>query len=334
MEPIYSLSWFKIEEKKKSIKFVVETMPVYKGGVRIIPDLYEEDQPRVENITTTPESSETSIENDERATIFEMVHKFTEGRRAFKKRIVQEVMEAAYPNIQDYNVDEFVEGRKVLPKANRCVRCLQFFNWWVVPPHDAVKNNSQDQLMRSLEFMATKVRKGQLSRDWINDVDEDGLTILMSAVHLRRQEMVEGILSYEADPNVVDEVSGMSPLMYAVASGCIPVSVALLRSGADVNMLDFKRVSALMIAASLGDVNHCELLMRAGIEIDTRDKNGWTALHYGAFGGSAEVCYFLLNEGADRGMRDNNKRKPIHIAEHLNHGEAVSILEQHKRKLL
>ena len=41
-----------------------------------------------------------------------------------------------------------------------------------------------------------------------------------------------GILSYEADPNVVDEVSGMSPLMYAVASGCIPVSVALLRSGA------------------------------------------------------------------------------------------------------
>ena len=28
------------------------------------------------------------------------------------------------------------------------------------------------QLMRSLEFMATKVRKGQLARDWIDEVDE------------------------------------------------------------------------------------------------------------------------------------------------------------------
>ena len=41
-----------------------------------------------------------------------------------------------------------------------------------------------------------------------------------------------GILSYEADPNIVDDVSGMSPLMYGVASGCVPVSIALLRSGA------------------------------------------------------------------------------------------------------
>ena len=41
-----------------------------------------------------------------------------------------------------------------------------------------------------------------------------------------------GILSYEADPNIVDEVTGMSPLLYAVASGCVPVSIALLRNGA------------------------------------------------------------------------------------------------------
>ncbi len=95
----------------------------------------------------------------------------------------------------------------------------------------------------------------------------DGHTILMSAVHMRKQEMVEGrspfivgvnnaftcivlalayfllftfvysacipgILSYEADPNIVDEVSGMSPLMYAVASGRLPITLALIRSGA------------------------------------------------------------------------------------------------------
>jgi ankyrin repeat protein len=50
--------------------------------------------------------------------------------------------------------------------------------------------------------------------------------------------------------------------------------------------------------------------------------------------GSTEVCYFLLNEGADRDKKDNNKRKPLHIAEHLKHGEVVSLLEKHKRILL
>lgn len=28
------------------------------------------------------------------------------------------------------------------------------------------------QLMRSLEFMATKVRKGELAKDWVDDLDE------------------------------------------------------------------------------------------------------------------------------------------------------------------
>ena len=46
------------------------------------------------------------------------------------------------------------------------------------------------------------------------------------------------------------------------------------------------------------------------------------------------MCYFLLNEGADRDKKDNNKRKPVHIAEHLSHGEVVSLLEKHKRILL
>lgn len=46
-----------------------------------------------------------------------------------------------------------------------------------------------------------------------------------------------GILSYEADPNVVDEVTGMAPLLYGVASGSVPVSIALVRGGASETSL-------------------------------------------------------------------------------------------------
>ncbi len=72
---------------------------------RIIPDLYA---PDVNNSNPSPtkdgKKSDTKSkkpeDEDTRATMFEIIHKFTVGRRAYKKRIIQQVMDAAYPNIE------------------------------------------------------------------------------------------------------------------------------------------------------------------------------------------------------------------------------------------
>lgn len=113
-----------------------------KSQNRIIPDLYQQDF-IPEKIT---ESGDPATEEDDgRKTMFETINKFTEGRRAYKKKIISDVMAAAFPNIEgkflqslslatgplilttcsmstEFNVTEFVEGRKILPKPNKCVR--------------------------------------------------------------------------------------------------------------------------------------------------------------------------------------------------------------------
>jgi ankyrin repeat protein len=66
---------------------------------------------------------------------------------------------------------------------------------------------------------------------------------------------------------------------------------------------------------------------------DDDDDDDWYIVFYYMCAGSTEVCFFLLSEGADRDKKDKNKRKPIHIAEHLKHGEVMSLLEKHKRIL-
>ena len=66
-----------------------------KQRARIIPDLYEPDRP-----AKREEHGPATDEDDGRETMFETIHKFTEGRRAYKNQIISEVMAAAFPNME------------------------------------------------------------------------------------------------------------------------------------------------------------------------------------------------------------------------------------------
>jgi hypothetical protein len=68
-----------------------------KPQVRIIPDLYQPDQV-VKKVN--PGAGGPEEDDDGRLTMFETIHKFTEGRRAYKKKIIADVMAAAYPNME------------------------------------------------------------------------------------------------------------------------------------------------------------------------------------------------------------------------------------------
>eukprot|EP00602_Paraphysomonas_sp_CaronLab_P006610 CAMPEP_0185035404 /NCGR_PEP_ID=MMETSP1103-20130426/26686_1 /TAXON_ID=36769 /ORGANISM="Paraphysomonas bandaiensis, Strain Caron Lab Isolate" /LENGTH=243 /DNA_ID=CAMNT_0027572457 /DNA_START=304 /DNA_END=1035 /DNA_ORIENTATION=- len=243
-------------------------------------------------------------------------------------------MDAAFPDMDDFNVDDFVVGKTVPPKPNQCVRCLQFFGCLSVTVHQAVENGSMSQLEDALMAATEKVEKDLLPSNFIDELNASGHTALAAAVRTRQTEMVEALLVYKANPNIVDENTGMAALMYSVSNGSLPITTNLLRYGADPNLTDFKGTTALMIAASLGDVTHCRVLVMAGSNIDFVDKHGWSALHYAALGGSVEVCDFLLNEGVDKDLKDFKRRKAIHIARHLNHGTVVAFIEGYRRRIM
>ena len=70
-----------------------------KSQARIIPDLYQQDQV-IKKVNS--EDNPATEEDDGRETMFETIHKFTEGRRAYKKKIIADVMAAAFPNMEGY----------------------------------------------------------------------------------------------------------------------------------------------------------------------------------------------------------------------------------------
>ncbi len=153
-------------------------------------------------------------------------------------------------------------------------------------------------------------------------------------MRIRRYDLAECLLVYEADPDTVNEETGLTPLLYSVTQGTTLITSLLIRYGADINLSDFNGTTALMYASSLGDMDHCLMLTRnTKCQFDYVDRNGWSALHYCAFGGSPLVCALLLENGIDRDIKDNNNRLAFHVAKFRNHGEIEYMLERKTRTL-
>jgi len=164
-------------------------------------------------------------------------------------------------------------------------------------------------------------------------IKERGRSLLSLAVIIRRVDIVEVLLNFGAQPNLAEEDTLFTPLMYAVYSSSYSAAELLIEHKADVNLSDANGVTPLMIACSLADENIAKLLISKKAILDAVDKNGWTSLHYCAFSGSKECTIALIDEGADRSLCDLNNRRPLHVARYKDHGDVVAILEDYVSKL-
>lgn len=94
--------------------------------------------------------------------------------------------------------------------------------------------------------------------------------------------------------------SGKTPLLLASENGHEKVVNELLKSGADVNVVDNWESSALIWSAanSHSDIIS-ELLKIDGINLDLQDEAGYTALMWGVINGKETIVKMLLEAGAD-----------------------------------
>lgn len=251
-------------------------------------------------------------------------------RAALKARIIKEVMDDIFPEQEEIDVTEYVGIRGSEAKGNIFVEFFKFMGCLDVSVHRAVWNGSPKQLTQALKNL-TKGDDPDPSR--VNMRDDNGRTALSIAVKVRRSELIEILLEYNANPNLVDLDTGMSPLMFAVSTSNIGAVEMLLSAGADVGHVDYQSVTPLMLACSLGDWDCSLVLLRAGANVDTVDLNGWTPLHHAAFGGNPDCCDLLIDEGADRKIKNNQHRKALHIARSKGFGDVVAVLEDKKSEL-
>jgi ankyrin repeat protein len=135
------------------------------------------------------------------------------------------------------------------------------------------------------------------------------------------------LLDGNALPDIGDEFTGRTPLMYAVLNRNIEMVKSLVIASASVGMCDFQCITPLMLACSKGDLTCVKIFCNKFADVDDQDENGWTALHYCCQANAPKVIrYLIYEEGANRHLKDHRKRKPIDFAKFLDHGECVALL--------
>ncbi|UGA56578.1 ankyrin repeat domain-containing protein [Vibrio sp. VB16] len=88
---------------------------------------------------------------------------------------------------------------------------------------------------------------------------------------------------------------GYSPLMLAVYNGERDFCEALLRSGADVNSMDFMKNTVLMASAFKGNVEIIKLLLQFGAITTNRNKTNMNVRDWALMFGRTEVVQYLDN---------------------------------------
>lgn len=129
-----------------------------------------------------------------------------------------------------------------------------------------------------------------------------GDTVLMNAANVGFNKLVDAILDFGCDCNVLDE-NGNSALIHAAAVNNVYAVQALLTAGAVLDLANKKGSTALMAACRLGAVEGREDILRglleAGAGTDFEDEDGKTALDLAEAAGY-EVASRLIHEFASR----------------------------------
>ncbi|KAL2075283.1 hypothetical protein VTL71DRAFT_226 [Oculimacula yallundae] len=136
----------------------------------------------------------------------------------------------------------------------------------------------------------------------VNAIGGRNSTALGAAVVDGEPGMVQKLLERGADPNLVCERSGRSPLHLACQMQDLDDVKMLLDAGADVHLAT-KRGSILQSAA-IGDDDYCvaviEKIIESGAEVNAKTVGPYgTALHAAAVAGNVAAATCLLENGAD-----------------------------------
>lgn len=103
----------------------------------------------------------------------------------------------------------------------------------------------------------------------------DGRTPLWFAAENGKTNAVMRLIEEGLDINEL--ISGSAPLHLAVRNNSSRLMTALLKAGAEIDLLNGNGRTALMIAASNGYVNLVKKLVKAGADTTLKDRNGQTA---------------------------------------------------------
>jgi uncharacterized protein len=131
----------------------------------------------------------------------------------------------------------------------------------------------------------------------------------------RRRVAIARLLIYQCAQLDLDDSLGTTPLNVALQNGYIPLSLLLIKSGADPNIkpryaLDGEQTATPMHLAT----RHTEVLkviLKHGASLTVKDDTGHTPLDWAAYDYNVESVRILIAAGADVSARDANGVTPL-----------------------
>ena len=139
----------------------------------------------------------------------------------------------------------------------------------------------------------------------LNAQNESGKTAIMIAAFYGRLNFVRELRSNKASYDLKD-ISGMTPVFYAIDGGHSSVLEWMLDDGADANTISFNGWTPLLRAASVNaSPEIVRTLLKFNADINAVDKKNKNALLIATINGNLPFVKLLLESGAN--FRYKNK---------------------------
>ena len=159
----------------------------------------------------------------------------------------------------------------------------------------------------------------------VNVTNHDESTSLIEAASSGNSDCVRTLLKSGADVNMLDS-RGFTPLIRASHNGHVECVNLLLKEGADVNIAGFEGSTALARASRENHVRCAEKLLESGANVNQPDNYGWTALMWATINDDTGCVRLLLNSGADVNQADQDGTTTLTFAVKYGHYESVNLL--------
>ncbi len=164
----------------------------------------------------------------------------------------------------------------------------------------------------------------------IEIANQKGCTPLIITCHTGTEAIMDLLLSKNAavDPNTETEGVYTSALIAASVANKVLCVKTLLKSGANVKLVDFQHYTALCQASKAGHVEVAKELIEAGSDVNHRKPDGWTPLLLAASENREDVCRLLLEHGANVNIAEESGMSPLFITSNNGLPNIVDILIQ------
>lgn len=144
-----------------------------------------------------------------------------------------------------------------------------------------------------------------------SSVVDDEVSALGMAAAKRHSNIVQILLEFGADPNLLPTNSIFTPLLVTAYNGDIQTAELLLDHGADIGLKGSQGDVAVCIAAQRNNHEFLTLLRSVGADLNMRGRNGMTPLHCAALVGAEESIRYLISQSVNADMLDDFDRTPL-----------------------